>query len=427
MVKTFIAAVMTAIAMPMSAQSFDDYFTDNTLRLDYIFAGDSKKQEISLDELSEMPGWYGRRTRLAELPLEGDGQLTVKDKYGNTIYRHSFNTLFQEWVTYPEAKNTRKSFENSFLIPFPKDTVNVTITLNNSRRKVASEFTHQVVPSDILIRKIGYTKRTPSVVVHQPKDTAHCIHLALVAEGYTDKEMDVFVNDARKTAEYILSYEPFKSMQDRFMITAVKSVSKESGTSVPLKNIWKNTALSSNYSTFYMDRYLTTSRIKRLHDILAGIPYEHIMILVNTEEYGGGGIFNSYHIASAHHPTVKPVTVHEFGHSFAGLADEYAYESEELEMYHSGVEPWEKNITTLTNFDSKWKKYMDKDTPIPTPSSKDENTQFSRIGVFEGAGYRTKGVYRSTERCRMRDNTTPDFCPTCQRSIKELIYFYTLP
>jgi len=424
-----IAAFISGCIFPTSsnAQQFDDFFVDKTLRIDYSFAGDAKKQDIYLEELCEEPHWYGRRSRLSELPLEGNGQITVRSKKGEVIYRHSFSTLFQEWLTYPEAETTKKAFENVFLVPFPKDTVDITVSLMNNRREVMASLTHQVVPSDILIHKKGFRGQSEYTVINSPADPDHCIHLAYIAEGYKEDQMDLFEQEARMSMELLFTYEPFKSMRDRFEVVAVKAASHDEGMSEPGKGIWKNTVLGSHFDTFYSERYLTTLSMKKLNDMLAGVPYEHIIILVNSERYGGGGIYNSYMITTTRNERSKPVIVHEFGHSFAGLGDEYAYESDEIPMYPHDIEPWEKNLTTLVDFKGKWEDMIKKGTPIPTPLSDDEKTQFSRIGVFEGAGYSVKGVYRPCQRCRMLDNTTPDFCAVCQRAIKDIIDFYTLP
>ena len=182
------------------AQHFDDYFTDATLRIDYIFSGNAKHQEISLDKLNRSPRWYGKHKRLAEIPVEGNGQITVRHHHtGNVIYRNSFSTLFQEWLSYDEAKTTSRSFENVFLVPMPKDTVDITIDLRNNRREVTTNFTHQVVPSDILIRKIGYNKRTPFIQMLAPKDTSNCIYIAYIAEGYQPAEMPTFISMGHRT------------------------------------------------------------------------------------------------------------------------------------------------------------------------------------------------------------------------------------
>ena len=423
----FSLAVLAMLmgASQVKAQNFDDYFVDKTLRVDYTFAGNSDKQLIAVDELNVLPRWYGKKQRLSELPVEGNGQITVRDhRTGKVIYRNSFSTLFQEWLSYPEAAKNTQSFENVFLVPMPKDTVDITLDLRNNRREIMTSLTHQVAPKDILIHHKGENP-TPYKTLQAAADTNKCIHIAYVAEGYTEEEMPIFLQDAKDANDAIFAHEPFKSMKDRFNVIAVKSVSQESGTSEPGKGIWKKTALSSHFDTFYSERYLTTLHLKDLHNCLAGTPYEHIIVLVNSTRYGGGGILNSYNLTTCHQKWFKPVVVHEFGHSFAGLADEYAYESEAIPMYPHDVEPWEKNITTLVDFDSKWKGMIKKGTPIPTPLSKKEKEAVNKVGVFEGAGYSVKGVYRGVQDCRMRINETPNFCAVCKKALTDIIDFYT--
>ena len=402
----------TALLLTMvsaSAQRFEDYFEDRTLRLDYIFAGDVTLHQIYVDELVSMPHWYGRRQRLAELPLRGNGQITMCSKAdGEVIYRHSFSTLFQEWLATEEAKHTQKSFENVFLVPFPKDTVIIKVELFDYHDEVINSLTHTVVPQDILIRKAGERLVTPYKTLQQAADTSRCIHVAYVAEGYRQEEMDTFLEDCRIAMEALFAHEPFKEKQDRFNMIAVMSPSEESGTSWPAKGIWKNTALGSHFDTFYSDRYLTTLHLKKLHDILAGTPYEHIIILVNTDHYGGGGIYNSYNLTYAHGDRFRPVVVHEFGHSFGGLGDEYPYGNDDP-MYFPDTEPWEPNLTTKCDFGRKWENLVKE----------------GKAGLIEGGGYLEKGVWRGFENCRMRTNEEPEFCLVCKQALGRLIDFYT--
>ncbi len=406
-----ILALWISLCMTTAyGQQFENFFCDSTLRLDYVFAGNAQEQRIYVDELNLMPGWYGKRHRLGEVPVAGNGQVTVRSHAtGEVIYRNSFSTLFQEWLAYDEAKTTEKSFQNVFLVPMPRDTVDVTIQLYNYRREVMASMTHQVSPTDILIRRQGFEQVTPYVTLQRAKDPTRCIHIAYLAEGYQEQEMEVFLDDVRTAMDALFSHEPFRSLRDRFEVIAVKSPSVDSGTSIPREGVWKNTALHSHFDTFYSNRYLTTLHLKDLHNWLAGTPYEHIIVLVNTDQYGGGGILNSYNLSMAHHPKFRPVVVHEFGHSFAGLGDEYAYEAEQIPMYPHDVEPWEQNLTTLVDFESKWK----------------DMTDGKRVGLYEGAGYNLKGVYRASEDCRMRTNENPEFCPVCDRALRRLIDFYT--
>lgn len=430
-IKSVLTIILTFAALAVSAQDFNKYFTDSTLRIDYIFSGNASEQHIAVDELCRIPRWYGKRQRLSELPVEGNGQITVRDHHSKeVIYKNSFSTLFQEWLSYPEAKTQTRSFENVFLVPFPKDTIDVTVDLRNNRREIMTTMTHTVAPNDILIRHLGEHGVTPYKTLQTADDATHCIHIAYIAEGYKAEEMPTFLADCDTAMEALFAHEPFKTLRGRFNVIAVEAPSMDSGTSEPSKGIWKNTALHSHFDTFYSDRYLTTLHLKDLHDWLAGTPYEHIIVLVNTEKYGGGGILNSYNLAMAHHRAFKPVVVHEFGHSFAGLGDEYAYEFEQVPMYPHDVEPWEPNLTTLVDFKGKWEDLIADGTKLPTPEPKDldkpgANMKRWKVGAYEPAGYSMHGVYRGFPDCRMRTNENPVFCPICQRAITRLVDFYT--
>lgn len=423
--KQFLSTCLAVLlAVHLNAQNFGDHFQDKTLRVDYVFTGNATHQSIYVDELSQLPTWAGRQHHLSELPLEGNGQIVMKDlATQKCIYKTSFSSLFQEWLSTNEAKETAKGFENSFLLPYPKQAAEIEITLLSPTRKQIATLKHTVRPDDILIHKRGTAHVTPHKYLQKSGSEQDCIDVAILAEGYTEGEMDLFYRDAAATCESLFYYEPFKSMKNKFNMVAVASPSRDSGISVPRKADWKQTAFNSHFDTFYSDRYLTTSRVKSIHDALAGIPYEHIIIIVNTEEYGGGGIYNSYTLTSAHHRTFKPVVVHEFGHSFGGLGDEYFYDNNVMtDTYPLQVEPWEQNITTRVNFASKWEDMLKKNTPIPTPVA---NKATYPVGVYEGGGYSAKGIYRPADDCRMRTNEYPVFCPVCQRAIQRVIDFYT--
>ena len=386
----------------------NSFAQSQTLRVDYIFSGTDKSSEISLDEMSCFDGWAGRRVNLKEVPVRGNGQIIMTDAQSHdTLYRQSFWTLFQEWQTTEESTKVRKSFENVFLLPMPESKAHVKVEIYDFYGNVCASLGHDVDPSDILIRKSNSPAAEHRYLMQSgsPEDK---IDVAIVAEGYTKAEMETFYDDAHKAMEAILRHEPFGKYKDAFNFVAIALESDESGVSVPGKGEWKNTALKAHFNTFYMDRYLTTLRLKNMHDKLSGIPYEHIVILANTDTYGGGGIYNSYTLTTAHHPSFEPVVVHEFGHSFSGLADEYYYDDMYVQYYYPHTEPWEQNITTLKDFDSKWKDMLDA----------------GEAQLLEGAGYQSKGVYRPAPDCRMHTNRADCFCPVCQRAISRIIEFY---
>lgn len=449
-----LALVMLMNGMLAMAQSLDEYFEDNTLRLDYIFAGNAKGQSIYLEDLKKQDRWAGRKNRLAEKFLNGNGQVTVRDHATQkVIYVTTFSSLFQEWIQDKEAKSVNRAFETSYNVPFPKASIDVTVTLTDCYHKVIASMTHTVDPKDILIRHVGKNgipfryiwKGNPDVQGAANKceaDITGCVDLAILAEGYTEAQMDKFYADCERSVEALFEREPFKSLKNKFNVVAVAAPSLESGPSVPHSNVWNVTAASTNYDTFYSQRYLTTKNMHRVYDLLSGVPFEHIMVLVNSDIYGGGGIYNQVTVATSDHPTFKQVFVHEFGHSYGGLGDEYAYDDMDEIWYPSDVEPWEPNLTTLKDFSKKWADLMPKNQPIPTPldptvpDNKDVDLNNAKqmaklnactqvVGVFEGAGYQSKGCYRPAQECRMKINEVQDFCPVCARAIRRITDFYT--
>lgn len=414
--------VAIAATVAASAQSFDAKFDDATLRLDYTFMGNATEQYIAIADLSSTPNWWGRRINLDTTPLKGNGDLTLRDSTtGEVLYKTSFSSLFQEWITTPEALTVTKSFEFTLLVPKPKQSVVATLVLRDNTDKESSH-TFTIDPRDVLIRDDSKIAPLPYTYIHKGGDSKECIDVAILAEGYTSEEMELFMEDAKITAEEILSYEPFNSHRDKFNFIAVASPSKDSNVSVPQQEAWRSTAVGSNFMTFYMARYLTSGNVYAMYDIVTNIPCEHFVILANTDTYGGGGIYNSYTLTTAHHRDFRPVVVHEFGHSFAGLGDEYFYDNadDNDNMHSLKHEPWEPNITTMVDFDSKWADMVAEGVEIPTAVTPERTANYV-VGAYEGGGYLSKGIFRPTDVCRMRNNTAERFCPVCERAIERVI------
>ena len=423
----FLTLCATFSILSVVAQSFDAHFQNATLRIDYVFAGNASQQMIAIDELAQFSGWAGRRVNMDSVPVRGNGEVKVLDAQSNKIlYRNSFSSLFQEWLTTDEAASATKSFEFTQLVPFPKQEVIIETTLFSNEGKIQATTRHKVNPEDKLIRNLNGRTTTPHKYLLKSGSAEECIDIAIMAEGYTEQEMDIFMKDAQAACDEIMRYEPFASYKDKFNVVAVMCPSQQSDVSVPQDDVWKQTAINSNFMTFYSPRYLTTNSVHLIHDNLIGIPYEHLIILANTDTYGGGGIYNSYTLTTAHNPYFKPVVVHEFGHSFGALGDEYFYEQPDHteNFYALGYEPWEPNITSLVDFDSKWKDMLPKGTDIPTEPTEKRKKKYT-VGVYEGGGYMTKGMYRPAVICRMRDNVATQFCPVCQRAIERIILYNT--
>ena len=443
---SLIAIFIIALTNFLNAKAIGDgelLNFDKTLRLNYIFSGGNAPATISLVNIYSYQGWWGRRRNMDKVLVKGNGRVIVRDSAScKILYINSFSTLFSEWLSTEEAGKVYKGFENVFLVPMPTNTAEITVELYDVNSNIIVSYTHFVNPSDILIKpfplialddskEIGELNGMKYKYIFKGGDSKECIDIVIVSEGYTKMEEEKFFLDSKLSAEEILSYEPFSTYKSRFNFVAVFAQSTDSGVSIPKSNIWKQTALSSHFSTFYMDRYLTTLSLFKLHDYISIVPYEHIIILANTDNYGGGGIYNSYILSAVDNRWHKPVIVHEFGHSFGALADEYFYDDQVMNQYKSGVEPWEPNITTLTDFESKWKDMLGSDYKIITKEMQGEDylstlkREDYKLGIYEGGGYQSKGVYRPYPTCRMRDNTYPLFCPVCERAIKNMILYST--
>ena len=441
MKRLLLFAIGLIAAVAAQAQDFNTYFQDSTLRLDYVFCGDAHHQAIYLERAYKTSVWAGRKTNLAEPLLRGNGQVRVCDPETNQVlYSNSFSTLFQEWQSYEEATQVQKAFENCIQVPFPKVPVRIEVELTDNHNVVSSSIKHIIRPDDILICHLNDNAHERRLV-HGDGNVQGAIDIVILSDAYAADEKEKFFADAARAARAMFSHEPFASNADKFNMTAVFAPSQESGVSRPGKGIWHNTAADSHFDTFYMDRYLTSPSMRKIYDHIGTVPFEHIILLVNTPIYGGGGIYNSITIMGSDHPTFKNVLVHEFGHAFGGLGDEYAYGDLEEPMYPADTEPWEPNLTTLVNFDSKWKDLLPAGCPIPTPLDAIEAQDVRRIwhtltqeqkaslnlkvGVYEGAGYQLKGVYRPVQECRMRINECEEFCPVCSRAIVNMINYYT--
>ena len=437
-----VTAVATAFtAVPAGEVDFAANFENATLRLDYVFCGDATHQDVYFQQACRTEEWAGRRHHLAEPLLRGNGQVIVRSAAdGKVLYVNSFSTLFQEGQCTPEAEQVQRAFENCFQIPFPREKVEVEIRLYDTRGEVCGSMRHGIDPADILIRRRsdnGYPRRT----LQRGGDLSEAIDIVIVSDGYAEQDYVKFFADAERARAALMGHKPFSDYAGRFSIRAVFAPSLQSGVSVPHDGNWLETSLDSHFDTFYTTRYLTTSAMQKVYDAIGTVPFEHVIVLVNTPVYGGGGIFNNVTIMGSDHPTFKEVLVHEFGHAFGGLADEYFYAGDESEQYPLDIEPWEPNISTLVDFVKKWQDMLPAGLAVPTPvdelekqdvrkiwktlSPEQKSSLNLKVGVYEGAGYRTKGIYRPVQECRMRMNECEEFCPVCSRAIVRMIDYYT--
>jgi hypothetical protein len=348
--------------------------------------------------------------------------LKVFDKKSNTlIYSRGFSTLYQEWQTTEEAKTVTRSFEGSMLMPFPKSKITVEIDNRDRKNNYVKIFEKTVSPYDYFIIK-KKRKPFPYFMVHYSGNSSQKLDIVFIPEGYTINKMGKFYKDCKRLAKVLFSHSPFKENENKINIWGVEAPSKESGPDIPEKGIWKNTLVNSGFYTFDSERYLMTTDYFTVRDVAANAPYDQIYILVNTNKYGGGAIYNFYSETAVDNIKSDYIFVHEFGHGLGGLADEYGNDKTYEDMYPLNTEPWEPNITTLVNFGSKWKKMIEPGIPIPTPK---EEKYKNKIGVFEGGGYVGKGVYRPTMNSIMNSFSTTEFNDVCKDALQRIINFYS--
>ena len=420
MKKIFLLIVISFCTI--SAQiKFDDYFVDKTMRLDFFHTGDKTSETISFDKLIEEGIWSGSKRNLLDKLQFGHYMLKVlnpSDK--QEIYSRGFSTLYQEWQTTEESKTTVRSMQGSVCFPFPKSKVLVELHRRDRKNIFQKLLEKEVDPASYFIIK-EKIKPFTSFKVHYSGIPSEKLDIVFIPEGYSKEEMAKFKEDCSRFAGYLFDYSPFKENKSKINIWGVEAPSAESETDIPGKGIWKQTILNSRFYTFDSERYLMTSDYHTVKDVAANAPYDQIFILVNTPKYGGGAIYNFYSMTSAYDKRANQIFVHEFAHGLAGLADEYGNDNTYQDMYPTDVEPWEPNLTTMVNFESKWKHLIEDGTPIPTPS---EEKYRNKIGVFEGGGYVAKGVFRPTHNSIMNSFSSNEFSLVCKEVLEKVINFY---
>ena len=407
----------------ISYSQFDEFFLDKTLRMDYYHSGNSDEEFFYFDELIEEPYWGGSKVNLIDTFEYGNYYVKIFNSSNDSLlYSRGFSSLFREWQTTNEAKKIQRSLSEAVVFPYPKQIVDVVIYSRNWDGIFEEKFRHEVNPEDYFIkqdRRLIY----PTFEVHKSGDPAVKVDIIILPEGYSNEEMGLFIDDCRAFADGLFDYKPYSDNKDKFNIRGVLAPSIESGNDIPADHIWKQTLLNTSFYTFDSERYCMTMDNKSVRDMAANGPYDQIYILVNNEKYGGGSIYNYYNVSVNSNEDASKIFIHELGHGFAGLGDEYYNPSTSYnDFYNLTVEPWEPNLTTLVDFDSKWKDLVKRKIPIPTP---DTEKYFNKVGVFEGGGYVAKGVYRPVHDCLMKTFNDDKFCAVCTKAIQDMIDFYT--
>ena len=418
--------IFLLLLMPFFSHSqvqFLQYFHPKTLRFDFLLGGNATEQTIFPQQMKQEPHWAGSFINLVDTFNYGTYRYRVLDADTRLLlYSRGFSTIFQEWQTTAEAKKMSRSFYQAVFFPFPKNKVILEIDYRQWDGSFSNIFSETIDPENYFILREEPFPYQAEVILENG-DPSEKVDLVILAEGYTYNEKQKFIDDAHRVAGYLFEEEPFTTEKNKFNVRAVFTPSPESGTDIPGEGIYRNTVFNSTFYTFDVARYLTTWDMKPVYDAAASVPWDQVYVLVNSSRYGGGGFYNFLNVCTSDHALTKEVFVHEFGHGFAGLGDEY-YDSEVAyeNFYNLETEPWEPNITTLVDFDKKWKPMLSPSTPVPTPR---ESEFAGTVGAFEGGGYMSKGIYSPYINCRMKGNDARKFCPVCTDAIKRKIEFYT--
>ncbi|UCH85495.1 MAG: peptidase M64 [Candidatus Latescibacterota bacterium] len=404
---------------------FGQFFEAGALRVDLIHSGTAATETVAVRRIVKQRYWAGNQANLIPDVDRGEYRVDIRDKAtGTLIYRRGYSTLFGEWQTTAEADVVNRAFEETLLMPLPRGPVELEIAVRNEKGLFE---TITQAPIDPGSRLIGRGGMSGGVKVHQlvengpPGDK---VDLLILGDGYTIIEREKFLKDCAQRVEDFLGTEPFAAFADRFNFRAVFVASAESGIDEPRKSIYRDTPFGMSFNTFDSPRYCMTEDVWAIHDAAAHAPYDAILLMSNTSRYGGGAIYNFYTAFASDNEFDDYLCVHEFGHGFGSLGDEYYSSSVSYnDFYPRGVEPWEPNITALLDTDNlKWQQFVEPGTPIPTPA--DDSRYAKAVGAFEGAGYAAKGLYRPAVDCKMFSKGNREFCPVCSHAITEMIRFY---
>ncbi len=476
-----VSLILSGLALTVKPATATDTFAfDATLRIDYHHTGAAGEEIVALDRLYREGPWAGPQRSLAGGPDLGRYRAQLLDGLtGEILFTRGFDSYFGEWKsTGPAADGVRRTYHESVRTPFPTSEVTFTLEARNDQGGFHEMYRVVIDPADVEIRHDPQDDDIVVIEAHMGGTPAECVDVVILGEGYTAADRDKFTRDVKHFSAALLGQEPFASLTNRMSVRGVLKPSQERGCDEPTRGLHRNTALGCTFNSLGSSRYMLTEDNRAIRDVAAAAPYDVLSIMVNSERYGGGGIYNLFNTFTSDNQWSDYIFVHEFGHGFAGLADEY-YSSTTAytDFYPPGIEPVERNITRLIGGQAKWHELIAVDTPIPTPwdqttfdamdaqyqtlrgvntqliaelmtgggSTADiaaakaegeklswdhqlkldawfaDNPAFGTVGVFEGAGYCPQGVYRSELDCIMFSKGLKRFCAACALGIKDVV------
>lgn len=470
----FCLAISLMIAGILEGQSvqtinFKDYFENKTMRVDYFHSGTATKEHFAIDRILKDGTWSGSMTQLTDDPDRGLYFFEVRDfGTGKILYSRGFASIFGEWQTTEEAATGWGTFHESVRFPFPLKPVKIIFSKRDALNRFKIIWETEIDPASRVVNPAENPKKYNVFTVFENGPSASKVDIAILGDGYTAEQMGKYHNDAERLTKSLFEVEPFKSHKKDFNVRAVDTPSEIEGVNKPHTGVFKRTPLSVSYGAFDSERYALAFDNRNIRDVAATVPYDFTIILINEQTYGGGGIHQLYSTVAVDNKFSEYIFVHEFGHHFAALADEYYTSDVSYQPAEIKVEPWEPNITALLDKENlKWKNLVDKSTPVPTPWEKEKHDQYSfeiqkerrelraknvpesemealferekkeltallgnmpysgKVGAFEGAGYMQYGLYRPYADCIMFTRNKQQFCPVCRDAISRVIEQYT--
>jgi hypothetical protein len=442
-----------------------------TMRLDYYHTGGKGQEIFSVDRIVIEPlPWPGNPQRPIDSTNRGTYFFKVRDSISKRVlYSRGFSSIYGEWITTAEAKKVNRTFPESLRFPTPQSPVEISVMKRDPQNKFREIWTTTVDPKDKSI-DASQPGLSPAVLaIEKHGDPAVKLDLLFLGEGYTAAEEGKCEKDIRRLTDGVFSYSPFKERRNDFNVWAICAASPDSGVSHPASGIRKRTLYGSQFDVFGEDRYALSFDNRAIRSTASFAPYDAMGIVMNSNQYGNGGIFGLYATVSIDYSSAIQVFVHEFGHHIADLGDEYYFNADvAYSPANTRVEPWEPNITALLDpHHVKWQSLMENGTPLPTPWPKEcyESSQrdsqklveemrskngsaaeieevrrtgrekaqhclasgsyANKVGAFEGAMYETKGYYRPQQQCIMISGD--QFCAVCRHAIEDIIDLDTKP
>jgi hypothetical protein len=443
-----------------------------TMRLDYYHTGDASQEVFSVDRIVIEPlPWPGDPAQAIDSSNLGKYIFEIRDaKTKQLLYSRGFASIYGEWETTDEAKSMKRTFQESLRFPAPNAPVSVILKKRDAKNAFQDIWTTTIDPSDQFVDRSKPAAPAPLIAIQKTGEPETRVDFLILGDGYTAAEAKKFEADARRLTEVLFSTSPFKENRKSFNVWALCPPATESGISRPSTGIYRDSPIGATYDAFGSERYVLTFDNRALRKTAQFAPYEFIEVLANNRTYGGGGIFNLYSTVASENAFANYVFVHEFGHHFAALADEYYTSSVAYAAATDRVEPWEPNVTALLDVSAlKWRNLvspMANITPIPTPWNKEAFEAYSRdiqtrraqlrknrrpeeemealfkeelehekkmfaaekhfgqVGAFEGAMYEARGYYRPEIDCIMFSRTD-HFCKVCREAIERVIKMYS--